>query len=608
MSRYTGANVDNASPSPALGARLSQGWHDVRRAVQTDPWFAVVAALVLVPSLMLLSIELRSVAGSLYGIHEWRQGWTYSVAWSFVHEGASFFYPRHAWREHLSGIVGMEPPIYPYVASLLMRVFGDSPAIGRALNFGLFLFGFGYQAKQLGARVGASATLGYIAAVAFCPAALCEFRQWQPDPAMAALSVLAAVFFQRCGDSGARRDFAWGLGLYTLALLTKPIAVCIFPAMYLFSVLGKARPSWRQVLVRGLAFALPLGLMMAWDKWAQHLVATYMEGNLVISIDHDPKQIWASMRDGPTAKFILLGLVENYTSHVVLFPAVLVGIPLSMRKDLRAWGVPYLCWLLGVITISLAYSGRYYSNWYYLLLFVPPLVFYAAVTLRHVVDVMAARAVDPLPWCVALGTVAAACFVHPLLSTVPWDHLEHVPATLAVHVRRELSLAATYWALLAGAAMFAGALAAFEASRAPRRLTALAVVGSAAWAMVIPYKDVEQTVRFYTTEVDWEAGYVDSAEIRAAVDQYSTYQDRFLMLGSNPAMLVRALRVGYADDAGLAEARGPEFYLQRNVRFVMTFSDTPPLPSRFHGAQELARGPRWALFCIKPGACPKLSR
>jgi hypothetical protein len=565
--------------------------------------FAVVASAI--PCLSLFSVEVRSLRGALYGVHEWRQGWTYSVAYAFVHEHASFFFPKQAWRGNLTGIVGMEPPIYPYVVAQLMRVFGDGVWVGRVCNFGLFLWCFGLQLRALGRRSGFEVAFAYFVVAAFCPAVLCEFRMWQPDPAMTALCVAAAVYFQRCGQTG--RGFQVGLTLFTIALLTKPIAICVLPAMYLFTVCGAARPSLRSAALRMVAFAIPVGLMVGWDRWANHLVQTYMEGNLLISIDHDPATIWASMKNVENTKFILLGLLPTYVSHVSLFPAVLVGVALSLRRENRAWGLPFVVWTLGVITISLAYSGRYYSNWYYLLLFVPPFLYFGALGLGRLFELLSSRSRDPLTWYIALGLVIAACMITLSLSDLPWEHITYGDPQLAIHVRRDVtSRHGPYWALIVLAGLIAGVLAALElSSLVSQRASGVLALGLSGWAMVVPYRDTLQTVRFYTTELDWDAGLVDAHEMQCAADRYSTYADRFLVIGSNPALFARVLRVGYADDPWLVDQRGPDYYVAQKVRFAMTFAGGPPLPGSLRDAQLLESGPRWQLFCIKPGLCPK---
>lgn len=576
------------------------------RAAARRPWLVLWTLIALYPCALLLSISIQSLRGPLYGIHEWRQGWTYSVAYAFVHEHASFFYPKHAWRGHLTGIVGMEPPIYPWVVSLLMRVFGDSPLTGRLLNFTLFVASFALFTRRLGQRLGYATALGFLVMASFSPAVLAEFRQFQPDPAMAALAVIAAVLFADHGRTGARTGFLLGLAVYTIALLTKPIAVAIMPAMFLFTVLGAARPSLLGAGLRLASFAIPLGLMMAWDKWANVLVARYMEGMPLISIDHNPAQMWAEMKNPVLARLILLGLIENWVTHVALFPAVLLGVPYGLRKETRSLGIPFLAWFSGMVVISLAFSSRYPSNWYYMLLFAPPLAFFGALGLARLFEVIGIETRDPLARGVAIAVVLAALATSPLLVEVPWDHIEHIAPQLAVHVRHGVSGDVLYWVALVGALLVGAACVALGdwLDRVPRGVLAIVLAAASVWVMITPYKDLKQTVRFYTGELDWDAGHVDSAEIRRAVDRYSTPRDLFVMNGSNPALLVRALRVGYADDPGWIDHQGRDFYVQKGARFFMTFAGSPPIPVTMQGAQLLERGARWELYCIDPKGCP----
>ncbi|MDB4985295.1 MAG: putative dolichyl-phosphate-mannose-protein mannosyltransferase [Myxococcaceae bacterium] len=592
-------------PRRAL-ARIGQ-WAEVSwRSARAEPGLALLALLVTVPCLSLLAVEVRSLWGDIYDVHEWRQGETYSVAYSFVHEGSSFFFPRHAWRGNLTGIVGMEAPLYPYVVSLFMRIFGDSFQVARSVNFGLFLLAFGTQWQRLHKQLGLSYALGYLVMVAFCPAALCEFRQMQPDPATASLTVLASVFMHDHGSTGARKSFAWGLACYTLALLTKPIAIAVAPAMYLFSVLGSKRPSLRGAVARLAWFIIPLGLMFLWDWWARELVNRYMGGQPLISIEHDPRQMWIEFNDVGARRFLLLGLVETYTSHVSLFPAVLLGIAYSMRKELRSWGIPFVAWLAGAIVIAGAFSARYPSNWYYMLPFVPPLVFFGALGLGALFDVLTGRARDPVRTIIALSIVLAAVLIVPQLEAVPWEFAGDDAGKIAIHTRRNTSGSAVYWAAIVGAMVAAASLQQlFEgARRLPQLALTLALSVASAASMVIPYKDLKQVVRFYTKEDLWQTGRDDLVEIRATVARYSTPRDLFVMNGYHPALLVRALRVGWADDPGTIQAVGAARYASMGARFFMSFWDSGPVPQTMQESPVLARGARWELRCIDPKGCP----
>jgi hypothetical protein len=592
----------------ALASRLSDRFRDTCHAAARRPALALASVVVAVPFATLFAIALQSLLGPIYGEHDWRQGWTYSVAYAFVHENASFFYPKHAWRGHLTGIVGMEPPIYPYLISLLMRAFGDSPAIGRIVNFVLFIAGFGLLGKRLGQQTGFPTVLGYLTMAAFSPVALCEFRQIQPDPAMTSLALLAAVFFHEHGATGTRKSFGVGLLIYTIALLTKPIAIAVFPAMFLFAIMGPKRPTLLGSVLRLACFAIPLGLMFAWEKWANLLVARYMEGHLLISIDHDPAAMWENMKNVGARRRILLGLLENWVTHVSLFPAVLLGIPYSLRKETRSWSVPFLAWCAGMIAISLAFAGRYWSNWYYMLLFAPPVLFFGAVGLGRVFEVVGMQTREPWHRGIAFGAVFASLLVMPQLHPVPWSYIGRAPEQLAVHIRQGVSGSELYWIALAGSFLGAASLVALrdQVERVPGLIISLVVGAAFAWSLTTPYKDMKQTARWYTGEEYWVSGHVDSAEIRRAVSRYSTPRDLFLMNGANPALLVRALRVGYAEDPRTIDSVGRDFYVGKGVRFFMSFFDSGAMPAALQGAQLLERGARWELFCIDPKGCPPL--
>jgi hypothetical protein len=456
----------------------------------------------------------------------------------------------------------------------------------------------------------AEAVLGYCVMAAFSPIVLCEFRQIQPDPVATALAMIAAAFLYDHGRTGTRASFAWGLAFYTLALMAKTIAIAILPAMVLFALLGPKRPSLAGMLLRVASFAIPVVLMMAWDRWANVLVQRYMEGNSIISIDHDPAQMWAAMKDARSRRLILLALLESYATHVSLFPAVLMGAVISMKRELRAIGIPMLAWLAGTVVISLAFSHRYWANWYYMLLTAPPVLFFGALSLGRLFEVITKGRRDDRTLAIGLAVALAAVMIRPLLDPVPWHLIEHVASQLAVHVRHQVSQSDLYWIAVSFALLLGAAVAPLAdlIAHVPMLIFRVGLATASAWAMVIPFRDTEQTVRFYTTEQQWEQGHVDDREIRAAVNRFSRPDELFLMNGWNPALLVRALRVGYAEDPGAVDAHGRDYYLQNGVRFFMTFFDSPPVPGAMQGLPLIARGARWELYCIDPKGCPPLRK
>lgn len=78
--------------------------------------------------------------------HKWRQADTAAVARSFTLESANIFYPRVDVRRDLSGVTGMEFPLYQYIVGLTYRfvsIYQDWPAklVALLASFGILWYG-----------------------------------------------------------------------------------------------------------------------------------------------------------------------------------------------------------------------------------------------------------------------------------------------------------------------------------------------------------------------------------------------------------------------------------------------------------------------------------
>jgi hypothetical protein len=578
----------------------------LRKLLTVEGAFAACALLIAV---WLLYWPARAVQGPIAGDHSWRQAWTYSVAYNFVDESANFFFPRGDWRNDGTGIVGSEPPIYAYALSLLMRVFGHDPIVCRLPTWLVFVASLVVGWRMLRREGWIAESWLFVVAVALSPMALCDFKQVQPDPVCASLALIAAAVLRRSALDGSWRRFAVGLGVYTVAVLVKPIALAVGPAMFLFANLGAPSSSRRRWVRTALAFVIPIVLWAAWHVWAEHLTRTYAGGKYLISIELRPGEILRNLRSVEDWWNLLLFLLPAYVSSWWLTPALIAGLVLAFAARHRVLSLSFLAWMAGMLLAAGAFALRLRNNWYYCLLFLAPVAYFTAVGLTSLVRVCRnprnAAASDLA--CATFLTLALPLGAWLASNTALWDITADGP-DLGFWAHNEVWFGWTGLGSMLGLAILAVALG----LHAPAAIGKAFVV--ARW-LVVPLLlvsgrdaavDAVQAVRSRSAEADWGATRRMMTEARAAVDRFSTRQDLFVVARDNPEVLHRMLRRGYADEPAVAAKRSSRYYAKRGVRFAMHYEqwDTPPLWMSV--LPVLAAGEYTTLYCVDPKGCPAL--
>jgi len=349
--------------------------------------------VLLVPCAVLLVEQIATLSFPIVGEHRWRQADVYSVAYNFAHEDADFFLPRIDWTNGKSGIMGMEPPILPYLIAGALRVWGDDAAVARWVAWGLcmlglLLFGAGL-ARERGAAFGALIWLCLLSS----PMGLFELRQIQPDAAMSLLAAAAALLFVRAARSGRWRDFAAALALYTLAVLLKGPAIVLAPAMVVFA--SSARPVRVPALaLRAASMIVPCALLAAWWRWANELTATYSAKRSYFALAPKPGELARNLTDLGGLERVLGELYPTYAINPWLVPATVLGlvavvVELVRRREeqtqhaderaVQRWvHGGFLVWLVAVTGFLVAFKSRLHAHWYYADLALPALAYFTA--------------------------------------------------------------------------------------------------------------------------------------------------------------------------------------------------------------------------------------
>jgi 4-amino-4-deoxy-L-arabinose transferase-like glycosyltransferase len=535
--------------------------------------------------------------------HHWRQAFTYGVAWNFAHSHSvipDFFHP-HWWVEGpVSNLVAMEAPLYPWLGGLAMKIFGDGVFFMRLVSWLslvatvviLFVW-LGQNRRRLGETWADRA--GLLLAAGLSISLGSDFRSVQPDAMAAGLAVGAAYFFVRYAEQARTRDIVLGGVLTSLAILTKPVVLGVVPALGLFGIWRKER--WlRQCLFVGGAIALAVVPQFFWDRWAQVLLKQ-TGGGIVISIQHDPKEMLANLRNLNFTREGVLELLPAYGACWWLVPAIVGGMYRALAEPrLRRYGVPFVVWLVGYMIELLAFGDRLHSNYYYFVLAPAPLIFFGALGIGALIDVLDQQRPRPNIVSYRAAIITAIAAFGPLMApTTNWNSVE--ASAVGFHKTWRV------WTDDIGLArLLVGVLAAMVIAPMARKIRfgwfgPILVVGflATAWPAA---QSKWQYVRFYSA-MEKRPSLVGAPELRAALDRYSSIDDRVLMSDPEPIWFYYARRNGF-----WASTPTPEYAASLRPRGARLYLHLKPTPDAHPPGKLLGSGPWWFLYCVAEDDCP----
>ena len=94
----------------------------------------VTITLIIIIGYILIHLPYLTHLDCTTNLHEWRQCDVLGVARNYYNESMNFFYPRiDGWR-NLSGITGMEFPLFNYILALLYTISGKVISFGCSLG------------------------------------------------------------------------------------------------------------------------------------------------------------------------------------------------------------------------------------------------------------------------------------------------------------------------------------------------------------------------------------------------------------------------------------------------------------------------------------------
>jgi hypothetical protein len=511
----------------------------------------------------------------------------------------------------------MEAPLYPYIAGLLLKVSRDSILGPRLISWlslvalvaALFALLGRADRDRRDAWADRAALLIALAATTMIAV---DFRTTQPEALCAGLSTLSALFMARYGESDKRQDAIAGVALAGLAVLAKPLALAVLPALVLFAAMpsGRSDERTKQRLERGAIVLAGLFLVIlpyyAWDHWAQHLRAFEMNGNNIISIEHDPKAMLASLKNPGYEREAVLHFLPHYAGSWWLVPALVAGIYRALADArLRRIGIPFAVWLAGFTFELLCFGDRLHSNAYYFVLAPTPILFFSAVGLGALVRALEAS--DARPSLLTFRTALVAFMItagYFTAASTNWSSIQ--PADLGLEHNR------TTWttdlSLVRIGLGFILALSLGHIVR-PKRIPSwigvplvIAVIATGRFA----FADTDQYLAFHAGRGRGSFNQ-ELRQLRAAVAAHSTPKDRIVLSPGEMVYFAYALRDGIpvneVPPAHLEQARAQGVRLYLQIGTAAETAAQPKLPGEL-----LASGPWWRLQCVAADGCPPIAR
>jgi len=197
----------------------------------------------LLPALVLAAMAARlpGLDGDLADHDTWRQTDTAAIARNFLDQ-PEILWPRIDWGAPGPGYVESEFQVFPFTVSLLYRVFGEDPLLGRLLAIvlaGVACLVFARLARRLLPPWPALAATAFLA---MSPIVFRYSRAFMPEATVLLAYVLAIERFLAFLDDDRWRTLLASAAALSLAVLVKPTSVHLGLVLVLLTVAkGRAR-------------------------------------------------------------------------------------------------------------------------------------------------------------------------------------------------------------------------------------------------------------------------------------------------------------------------------------------------------------------------------
>ncbi|MDF1795905.1 MAG: glycosyltransferase family 39 protein [Coxiellaceae bacterium] len=331
----------------------------------------------------------------LHPPHTWRQGDTAAVARNFYRESMNLFLPRIDSRGNLSGINGMEFPLYNYCVAIIYKITSTAwIGFGRILSFVFSLIGVWFLSKinrqQTEARYQANNLLVLLVAYSvpyfsqFCSSFMPEMM------AMMLMLISFYTFFTYIQKQSITALVLSSISL-AIAILVRPYY--IFLALpYVSFFISQLRTSVRHSILTAVFGLLPLIPFFAWyHYWVPHLNTTYNSHYFYMGIP-----LTEAIKNIGLSWWILLGvLAKNYFGYIYL-PFFALGCysifrqpQLSLSQTLTS-PIHQLLYsaILTCIVLPFVVGSHYKPHLYFLGAVFPAITVYSALGFQFIYNQM----------------------------------------------------------------------------------------------------------------------------------------------------------------------------------------------------------------------------
>ncbi|MDF1653664.1 MAG: glycosyltransferase family 39 protein [Coxiellaceae bacterium] len=329
----------------------------------------------------------------LHPPHTWRQGDTAAVARNFYRESMNLFLPRIDSRGNLSGINGMEFPLYNYCVAIIYKITGTAwIGFGRILSFIFSLVAVWFLSKinrqQTETRYQSNNLL--VLLVAYSVPYFSQFcSSFMPEMMAMMLMLISFYAFFTYIQHESISALALSSVSLALAILIRPYY--IFLALpYVTFFISQLRISARRSVLTAIFGLLPLVPFFTWyHYWVPHLNNFYGAHYFYMGIP-----LSEAIKTIGVSWWVLLGvLCKNYFGYIYL-PFFALGCYAVFKQPRLSWSqtltspIHQLLYsaILTCLVLPLVVGSHYKPHLYFLGAVFPAIAIYSALGFQFIYD------------------------------------------------------------------------------------------------------------------------------------------------------------------------------------------------------------------------------
>jgi 4-amino-4-deoxy-L-arabinose transferase-like glycosyltransferase len=324
--------------------------------------------------ILILTILLRlyHVSFPLIGWHSWRQADTASIAKNFFENGYNILYPQVLWAGNTAGYVESEFPVYPFIISLLYKIFGVNDSFGRLLSIifsALTVYGLYLLVKAL---IDEKTALWSAFIYTVLPLNIYFGRAFMPEQMMLMCLVFGVYFFYKWIALAKYNYYLYSLIFITLAVLIK--IPCLYIGLPLF-YLAYTKYKWKALINQNLLLYTFVVLFCTF-AWYWHAHNLYKISGLTFNIWGFGSDKWGNFDLILSVDYYYSIFIKSIAERNLTYIGLLIFIfgvfmPKKYRVD------PFFHYWLGSILVYflIAAKGNMYHDYYQLPITLPASVY-----------------------------------------------------------------------------------------------------------------------------------------------------------------------------------------------------------------------------------------